>query len=806
MFNKFRCYISTLILFIVSHSVLYGMHPDTQLKEAVGRGNLAQVQRALADGADVNAHITDGTTALHRAARYGHKDIVELLLAHGADIAGKASNGFTPLHAAIYSGDKDIVQFLIDHGADVNAQTIDGAIPLHIAAYRGYEDILKLLVAHGAYVTNKTKSGSTALNFAAQKGHTDIIKLLINHGADPKVDIAMPLYSATINGHIDTVKLLTDYCVDNTDKSRNQDALLLMAVYAGHKELVEFLVHNGSNVNLKVQEHQGTLLHIAAENGRNGVLELLITNHGLDVNAKTTNGYTPLHVATVKGYAQTVKLLINHGADVNAKTTNGVYRYQDKKSVHMTREPGYTPLHIAADKGYTEIVKLLVDDDNIHERLGEATFANCPDSIPYNAYATPLHLAAGAGHKEIVQFLIDCGADINSTALHKAAENGHKEMVELLINHSADKDTTLRSKSLLDSTVDSGNKELVEFLINCGADVNNTNAYNETLVYKAASYGHKELVELLLLKCGADINIKSSECGMTPLHNAAFWGNADAVEVLIKHGADIESREDDSMMDEDEIDEKTPLIRATARGNYDIVKLLLEHCAQVDSKDKHGDTALDWAISAGYDDIATLLIGHGAAIDGNNSPLLQALNADAHYLAALLLDRGGTIPAPLDAHALAVFNQIQQERQQLTNAVLRNNPAEVKQLLKQGIYAHTAAQLKLHQWYKALLNAIDSDNVEHVKQWSNKGLSLALQESNGDTLLHRAVRKESVQVIKYLLSEGIDTTLVNNNGETAVHLAANKLYILAIFFDHYKQLSKQNTLQEEPAHKKARLS
>ena len=57
-----------------------------ELHHAADNGDVAEVRRLLAAGADVNCKTNRAETALHLAARRGHVDIVRLLLDHGADI------------------------------------------------------------------------------------------------------------------------------------------------------------------------------------------------------------------------------------------------------------------------------------------------------------------------------------------------------------------------------------------------------------------------------------------------------------------------------------------------------------------------------------------------------------------------------------------------------------------------------------------------------------------------------------------------------------------------------------------------
>ena len=72
--------------------------PDISIWDAAEKGNIEAVKQHLDAGADVNATNDpvweEGSTPLHYAARWGHKEIAELLIANGANVNAKTDGGF----------------------------------------------------------------------------------------------------------------------------------------------------------------------------------------------------------------------------------------------------------------------------------------------------------------------------------------------------------------------------------------------------------------------------------------------------------------------------------------------------------------------------------------------------------------------------------------------------------------------------------------------------------------------------------------------------------------------------------------
>lgn len=66
-----------------------------------------------------------------------------------------------------------------------------------------------------------------------------------------------------------------------------------------------------------------TCLHIAAYFGAVEFVHLLLAHGDVDIDPRDENGYTPLHLATVKGHTDVVALLLFKGANVDAVANTG---------------------------------------------------------------------------------------------------------------------------------------------------------------------------------------------------------------------------------------------------------------------------------------------------------------------------------------------------------------------------------------------------------------------------------------------------------------------------------------------------
>jgi ankyrin repeat protein len=123
-------------------------------------------------------------------------------------------------------------------------------------------------------------------------------------------------------------------------------------------------------------------------------------------------------------------------------------------------------------------------------------------------------------------------------------------------------------------------------------------------VFEAATFGDLDRLTNLLDADPSAVAARSGD-GFTPLHFAAFFGQADAVAVLLARGAEVDARGTGWMVG-------TPLHSAVSGGHLDAARRLLEGGADPNERQAQGYTSLHAAAEHGDPALTRLLLGHGA--------------------------------------------------------------------------------------------------------------------------------------------------------------------------------------------------
>lgn len=161
----------------------------TALHLAARQGHRGIVQDLLRQSADVDARLPDSEqTPLHLAAREGHEKIVRLLIDYGADFEAKDAMGRTAVHLAVRMRHAAVVAYLVGEGASLDQADYQGRYPIHDAVLHFDASMLRKMLRAtptSACLTAQDSFGETALSLAALHDRADTVKLLLKLGAAP---------------------------------------------------------------------------------------------------------------------------------------------------------------------------------------------------------------------------------------------------------------------------------------------------------------------------------------------------------------------------------------------------------------------------------------------------------------------------------------------------------------------------------------------------------------------------------------------------------------------------------------------
>jgi ankyrin repeat protein len=392
----------------------------------------------------------DGWSELQVAAREGYYSVVEFILSQRVNPNGPERSS-PPVQVAANRGHLRIVELLLDRGADVNREDGYGKSALILAAQQGFKSVVELLLARGANVNYPDNEQRTALIYATQNGFTSVAELLLERGADP-----------------------------NKTDNRNATALHYAAVH-GHAAIARLLLEKKAKPDVLSAD----LNNIADGQDPQGW------------RPWPDRGATPLHLASVRGFAPIVQELLSGGAPAISANYAKV-----------------TPLHLAAERGGANICALLLQkgaDPNVEDFVGNTPFSRAIDS----------------GRAETVGLLIAKGAEVNRPIIIQGSQN-HPQyplhlaiykplaVLEAVLQGKPDLEVVNKSdRTPLRQAAEQNKTEMVEKLLAVGANPNRRTSAGEALF--AAVYQNSPKPELvaMLLKHGANPNIVSG--GQTPL-------------------------------------------------------------------------------------------------------------------------------------------------------------------------------------------------------------------------------------------------------------------------------------------------
>ena len=456
-----------------------------------------------------------------------------------------------------------MLNFIDEHGGDVNSEGDDGNSALILAVWEEHAETVRALLGRGANASDFTPyGGETPLGLACWIGRADIVRDLLEMGDN----VSLERGTMIVERYDERGTILEGPDVDAED-ARNAtrppfepwniegDSPLKLAATNCRLEIIQILLEAGAKVNAKNRFGE-TALMIAAHHGCVKVCEALLAGGALIGEGDDTDD-TALMYAAREGKTATVAVLLRATDKAGREGTTG----RGGWGIAVKNTGMQSAHHFAAFHGHVNVLRQL------------HTYAMVSGSgrVPGDSGRDSRELRRTTYTAQI--------AELNAA---KAAAVEAEEYEEA--QRVKDKMDELKKKL-----------KLVEPLVkrNTGDD------------------GDEDIEHRIDVDAG-------DEKGLNALMLAAFKGQSNVVEFLVKNRASVDLVQDRGY---------TPLMLAAKEGHTRVALFLISSGANIHHRNIYDDTALGCAAWEGHTGTVDALLRRGADPHVINtyklSPLLQ---------------------------------------------------------------------------------------------------------------------------------------------------------------------------------------
>ncbi|UKZ59554.1 uncharacterized protein TrAtP1_000855 [Trichoderma atroviride] len=658
-----------------------------------------------------------GASAVALAVWGNHISTVEFLIHSDAKIDLSTSNddGDDALMQAILVWEPHMVDIILQGGGSVRTKNKYGAGPVYLAThFCRYEALRRLLAVNAEFESDQQDDAGNIytrlpLLEAARIGSLECARLLLDasvarqnaHTGTAPGDV---LPSTGSSSHTYITRMLLENGPIPPDNTQRAGQLLIKAINSGNVQLVSLLIERGASIN-----YYEVPLTTAARNGSVEMVSLLLEK-GADVNEvdKDGNKYSPLFSAIYADKVEVARLLLKRDADPDWE--------------------GYT--------GWSMLNAAYNTPDLIPELLQKGL-----DPDHQCVYGSVLHMAARWGYPKTMKVLLESDPKPNLDLVYGDAE---------IFSESVAAERIIQNELGLTPLLiacQSHEPECVELLLKAGADPhfhtkNDINASDILMRGGEFEKAARCLGILLSGPYGASAARKVDKKGNTPLHNIKKKTLVSVLQLLVKAGVPVDSKNKDGY---------TPLAVAVQRSNEAAAKYLIE---------------------CGATRMGSIL--HLACLQGSLS-LVRLLIQEGADLKALELEHGRSL----------LYTALRIDDEAACSQMVRYLVDEVKVMLDQpgGRFKYPIIRAA------HMARGPGSAGLKALKFLIRRKARLEVADDQGRRAIHVAAASGWKDGLRALVEAGVDVNVRDKLGRLPIHFAAsvchqgNLEYLLGRFKD-----------------------
>ena len=425
------------------------------------------------------------------------------------------------LYLACECGQPKVVRFLINHGINLDSEVISNEIQNTFKRLCVRDSCLEILKElEPIDISKQDENGDTLLHLACRREAEDVLQYVLQD-----VDNSSDAFSIQNNRQITPLHLLAAKeisartlvlikCDNSNVKNAHGNTPLHLACQHGFTDFAKHLMIVCQCDADIPNDKEELPIHIAARRSLKELVKMLASPD--NVQKKTDNGDTPLHIACQQADLSVVELLISLNCDFN-----------------IPNKQGDTPFHVAVARSLTIVQKLFTTfDTSLTKTLVKQV----------NSYGdTALHIACRTADHQTVSYLIEsfkCEVDLvnqqtGTMPLHYACERGLLPIVNLV--SKCDPSAKIKDAALLPKDIKfmysgdtplhvacrKGNIDIIKHLLTSGhiKALKYYNDFKELPVHLAFAYNLNKAIFDLFIAHKRRYNMNArNDCGDTPLH------------------------------------------------------------------------------------------------------------------------------------------------------------------------------------------------------------------------------------------------------------------------------------------------